>query len=261
MTKDVSPAFQFYPRDFLSSEGVRVMTAAGRGAYILLLCACWLEGSLPADDTQLRKLSDTTETEWEACRDVVRARFSERNGRLYNARLDKERAKQRDFSRIQSDKGRKSVESRRNRGSTTVQPGFNRGSTERVPEVNSASAFASASSEEIHKSGVAPWDEGVEPDPPPDPVVENARWLVESYPAWYSEERHGARCHNGNLQRTFDAAREIVRTWPEREHVEAMARVYLRSEVLNKDLKHASRGLITFGWVASGIDAQLRGAS
>jgi hypothetical protein len=110
-------------------------------------------------------------------------------------------------------------------------------------------------------AAAAPWDEGVEADAPEDPLVANARWLVESYPSWFSEERHGARCHAGNLQRTFDAARELVRTWPEREHLEAMARVYLRSETLAKDLRHASRSLITFGWVASGIDAQLRGAA
>jgi uncharacterized protein YdaU (DUF1376 family) len=133
-TKEPSPAFQFYPRDFISSEGVRLMTAVGRGAYILLLCACWLEGSLPADDAQLRKLADVTETEWEGCREVVRARFVERAGRIYNARLDKERAKQRAFSKLQSDKGVKSAESRRNRGSTVVQP-----------EVNSSSASSSSS--------------------------------------------------------------------------------------------------------------------
>jgi hypothetical protein len=35
-----SPAFQFYPKDFLTDENVRVMSLQERGAYITLLCLC-----------------------------------------------------------------------------------------------------------------------------------------------------------------------------------------------------------------------------
>ena len=155
--KERPPAFQFYPRDFLSSEGVRVMTATGRGAYITLLCVCWLEGSLPTDDEQLRRLSDVSESEWKDCRETVIARFVVRDGRLHNYRLDKERAKQRTFSKIQSDKGQKSAESRRNRGATPVQPNGNPGSTAVQPEGNSSvcilhSASSSASSTSVERS-------------------------------------------------------------------------------------------------------------
>lgn len=44
-----SPAFQFYPADYLSSQRVQMMTLEEEGAYIRLLCYCWLHGTIPAD--------------------------------------------------------------------------------------------------------------------------------------------------------------------------------------------------------------------
>ena len=44
-----SPAFQFYPSDYTSSQRVRLLTLEEEGAYINLLCSCWLHGSIPAD--------------------------------------------------------------------------------------------------------------------------------------------------------------------------------------------------------------------
>jgi hypothetical protein len=51
-----APSFQFYPKDFLTDERVRLMSYAERGIYITLLCHCWLEGSLPSDAKLLTKL-------------------------------------------------------------------------------------------------------------------------------------------------------------------------------------------------------------
>jgi hypothetical protein len=42
MAREQSPAFQFYPQDFLSDDKVMAMNAAARGVYIVLLCHCWL---------------------------------------------------------------------------------------------------------------------------------------------------------------------------------------------------------------------------
>ena len=44
-----SPAFSFYPKDWLSDGRVRAMSEADKGTYITLLALCWHEGSLPAD--------------------------------------------------------------------------------------------------------------------------------------------------------------------------------------------------------------------
>src|SRR3990167_1638871 len=55
-----SPAFQFYPSDWISSRAVRMMDAEQRGWYIQLLAEAWesdVQGSLPNDDALLRKLA------------------------------------------------------------------------------------------------------------------------------------------------------------------------------------------------------------
>jgi len=51
------PAFQWYPKDFLSDANVIRMTLEQKGAYIVLISICWLEGSIPADRTAIAQLS------------------------------------------------------------------------------------------------------------------------------------------------------------------------------------------------------------
>lgn len=53
MAREASPAFQFYPADFLADENVASMTAEERGVYITLLCICWREGSIPENPENL----------------------------------------------------------------------------------------------------------------------------------------------------------------------------------------------------------------
>ena len=53
-----SPAFQFYPKDFLTDEKVRVMSLQERGAYITLMCLCWTEGTIPSDLLRLARLCE-----------------------------------------------------------------------------------------------------------------------------------------------------------------------------------------------------------
>ena len=51
-----SPAFQFYPGDFLSDENVISMTFEEKGVYIVLLSNCWIQGSIPADPDKIMRL-------------------------------------------------------------------------------------------------------------------------------------------------------------------------------------------------------------
>ena len=44
-----SPAFQFYPADFLSDSKVILMSNEEVGCYIKLICHGWLEGSIPSN--------------------------------------------------------------------------------------------------------------------------------------------------------------------------------------------------------------------
>lgn len=112
MAREKSPAFQFYPRDFLMDEQVRLMTHTERGIYITLLCLCWCEGSLPSDIGQLARLVDVPIARfgklWEGTLSgcfFADARFED--GRLRNKRLELEREKQESFRRRQSDNGSK----------------------------------------------------------------------------------------------------------------------------------------------------------
>lgn len=50
-----SPAFQFYPRDFLSDPKVQLFTTEEVGAYTLLLCIAWMEGGIPDDMEAMAK--------------------------------------------------------------------------------------------------------------------------------------------------------------------------------------------------------------
>lgn len=109
MPHDKAPAFQFYPKDFLSDERVRLMSNTELGVYIKLLCLCWLEGSLPADHSSLARLVHLPVARLERLWDgPVGQCFTERQwGRLGNKRLDAERAKQEVYRRRQTDNGRK----------------------------------------------------------------------------------------------------------------------------------------------------------
>ena len=134
-----SPAFQFYPRDYLTDEKVQVMDLGHEGPYIRALCHCWLEGSIPADPKQLSKLIGKGCTE-EIAR-VVQGCFNQNPTdrlRLVHKRLDLEREKQTLWSQKSSAGGKKSGEIRRKR------PKSKGGSRVVEPKPNIASAFASA---------------------------------------------------------------------------------------------------------------------
>lgn len=92
-----SPAFQFYPKDFLTDENVDVMTLEQRGAYITLLSKCWIEGSLPMDQTKLKAMCNHP-SNWNSIWESLTPCFIENGqGRLINPRLEKERKKQEEW--------------------------------------------------------------------------------------------------------------------------------------------------------------------
>jgi uncharacterized protein YdaU (DUF1376 family) len=93
---DRPPAFQFYPREFVSSRAVSLMTPEERGGYIMLLCHAWMgdkPGRLPADDAALAILSGLLER-WPACRDGIARAFTIRPSFWTQARMVVERVKQ-----------------------------------------------------------------------------------------------------------------------------------------------------------------------
>jgi uncharacterized protein YdaU (DUF1376 family) len=55
-----APAFQSYAKEFLQDEAVIGMNLDAVGAYIILLCHQWNEGSIPADTSLLSRICRTT---------------------------------------------------------------------------------------------------------------------------------------------------------------------------------------------------------
>lgn len=82
--------FPFFCRDWLSSPARAAMLPEQRGAYIDLLAYAWGNGSEPpsldADDVKLASLSGLG-ARWKKLGPLIRAQFTESEGRLYNAKL------------------------------------------------------------------------------------------------------------------------------------------------------------------------------
>ena len=156
-----SPAFQFYPKDWLSSLNVLMMTPAEEGAYIRLLCYCWDSGdcSIPDDDAALAVMSRLGEGWFKGGSTAVRKCFvphPHNPGFLTNERMLSERQNQAEWSKKSSAGGKKSAAQRAEKkatsqgGSRVVQPTPNRPVQ---PNVNSATASASPSAKGVSLPG------------------------------------------------------------------------------------------------------------
>jgi uncharacterized protein YdaU (DUF1376 family) len=104
-----SPAFQFYPKDYISSTKVRQMSNTERGVYVSLLCYCWLDDGLPTDLPSLARLAEVKLSQFERMwtKGPLHECFYEKNGRFHNERLDRERKAQADFRRKQKERADK----------------------------------------------------------------------------------------------------------------------------------------------------------
>lgn len=107
-----APAFQFYPKDFLSDSNVVAMSMQERGVYITLICICWDDGSIPADVAALARLCATPPKAFARCWPAVSKCFKLAGDRLIHPRLQRERQKQREFRQRQADASRKRWDSR-----------------------------------------------------------------------------------------------------------------------------------------------------
>lgn len=108
MAPEKSPAFQFYPKEFLMDGNVAGMSLQERGAYITLICVCWQEGTLPVDPKRLANMVGVPFRQFNNLWPALSVCFRETEGRLVHPRLEKEREKQENYRRRQSDKGRAS---------------------------------------------------------------------------------------------------------------------------------------------------------
>jgi uncharacterized protein YdaU (DUF1376 family) len=94
------PAFQCYADDLLA--GTADMTAEEFGVYWRLICHSWNKGGLPNDDTRLALLAGQCSGNAVA---YAKTKFDiGADGLLRNARLEKVRLEQQNYSKMQSDK-------------------------------------------------------------------------------------------------------------------------------------------------------------
>jgi len=154
------PAFQFYPKDFLADANVQAMTLEETGAYIRLLCACWIEDGIPTETAQkmvdLWLVNGSTKGEptvnlWSK----IKHCFYEKDDKWRNKRLDEERKKQIVWSEKSRRGGLKSGESKRLRkgGYTKGKPKVNQTRTKGKPKANSSVfSLQSSSSKSIEDS-------------------------------------------------------------------------------------------------------------
>lgn len=151
MRVNKSPAFQFYPSDWLSSPKVTMMTPAQEGAYIRLLCFDWDNNGIPDDDAAMAQLSRLG-TEWENSQKILRSCFGphpHRVGFLTNRRLQKERLKQKEFRKERSKSGLRGAKKRWLSHSSAIAKG--NGSAMQQPMAKNGSPSPSPSSDKVLK--------------------------------------------------------------------------------------------------------------
>lgn len=161
-----SPAFQFYPAEYLSSEKATLLTLVQEGIYIRALSHCWLNETIPSDPEtlcrQIQKGATVDDVK------IVMQLFVPDNKdstRLRHVRLDEERKKQRNWNKKSKEGGQKSAQRREAKrlekskgGSTTVAttPPTTVATTEQ-PKVNSLSlslSLSSSSLKEVKEKGL-----------------------------------------------------------------------------------------------------------
>lgn len=160
----MSPAFQFYPADWLADENVSLMTMEEEGAYIRSLCYCWREGSIPSDPDKLARLlgkggSTTLATVVQRCFVI-----SPNDGsRMLHMKLESERSKQAAWKEKSAAGGKRSGVARRKALKTLsqidapkIEGWFKGGSRVVEPNGNSSSSslFSSLSSFKTPVDGV-----------------------------------------------------------------------------------------------------------
>lgn len=143
------PAFQFYPKDFLTDSNVVVMSLQERGAYITLICQCWIEGSIPADHTRLARLCGsplpTFRRLWPALAPCFKP--AKDDSQLIHPRLERERKKQLAWRAEQAERGKQGAEKRwRKHGAAMPTPSKPNGAAINSPMAKNGSSSSSASS-------------------------------------------------------------------------------------------------------------------
>jgi uncharacterized protein YdaU (DUF1376 family) len=249
-TSGRAPAFQFYPKDFLADERVRLMSMPERGVYITAICLCWSEGTLPADSQTLSRLMGMPVTAfrklWPALEGCFRVSPRDAS-RLIHPRLERERQKQRAYRRRQADNGRKG-----GRPPQSGKPTANPSLSQQLNQSPSSTLISSSSSstDSSQRTNVREFPATKEPT-----TVEARAGIFtnETYPALYAKHRKGARyVSKPNLD--FLEAIELCRVWDD-DRLTKIATVFLTTD--HSFAESGSRTMAQFRALASWCDSRL----
>ena len=144
-----SPAFQWYPKDILSSSRVAEMTLEEEGAYRRALDFCWINGSVPSDAERLARLIGKGASVLVAT--VVQPMFIidvNDPSRMIHERLEIERKKQESWREKSIVGGKKSAKMRKQKELQTMKGGSKMVATNVQPNANSSSSSSSSFSKE-----------------------------------------------------------------------------------------------------------------
>lgn len=252
-----SPAFQFYPKDFLSDGNQASMSLSECGAYIRLLCICWNDGSLPNDVTRLAYLCSATPRQMRQLWPAVSVCFRVVADRLIHPRLNRERQKQETYRLMKAEAGQKG-----GRATAEGKQKSSRRSSRLLAEPlakaspPSSSSSSSSSPTDQHLQGADAPAQAVDPDLLSDTeAVPNAEVaaFVKRFCELYTEHRHGAKY--------------LVKRAKDIPHVKALLRVYgparlerVATVLLTTDeewVEHTDRGLGILSVKASWCDGML----
>lgn len=110
-----SPAFQFYPKDYLGDKNTIPMNTVEHGAYCLLWMHCWQEDGLTDD---IQELADMAKLSIEDFTPIWERRikkcfiWDDKKKLFFHPRLLKEIKKQKSWKKENSERGRKAALSR-----------------------------------------------------------------------------------------------------------------------------------------------------
>lgn len=134
-----SPAFQFYPGDFVT--GTIHMTAEEIGGYMLLLCTQWEQGSLPPDPASLRRIARCSA---KALTAILTKFVAGEDGQLRNERMESVRSERDEFCKKQGIRAKQRWKNKKN--DATAMPPHRSGIDPALPTQYPNDALRSSSS-------------------------------------------------------------------------------------------------------------------
>lgn len=167
MTSRREPFLPLFVGDFIAATGE--WSGQEQGLYLLLLAHQWAVGSLPADADRLAQLARWDRKSFMRCWPVVSVKFEEREGRLYNQRLEEHRGHAVEISKKRAAAGRDGAAKTNGKRSANAAP---------IAAANAEvlSRHQSINDSELLRSSGASAPHNVDSENPPDPRT--ALWTL-----------------------------------------------------------------------------------